>query len=246
MKKYKLIVFVVLAVLCCSFLLVGCSSGGGFDDDVGGGESGDIVVDGVNRKLVYQVRVTIKTADTDAAMKTIVDNANAMGGFLQNQEQSGNGSETDYAYLTVRIPTEKLDDFVNTLGSSGKILSKRVDMKDITTEYVNASAQKASLQNRKQLLENMLTTEGLTASDKIAIVTEISAVDTQLQALELQLNSYDSMVNFSTVTVSLNKHTSDVFAIIFSVFVVFAFIGLIVAVSILAVKLSDAKRKLKQ
>ncbi len=244
MKKINLIVLVVLAVLCCSFVLVGCSSKGDFGGDSGGGESGDIVADGVNRKLVYNVNVTIKTSDPDATMKTIVDKVNALGGFLQNQEQSGNGSEIDYAYLTVRVPTEKLNEFVNTLGDNGKIVSKRVDMKDITTQYVDASAQKASLQNRKQLLENMLTTDGLTASDQISIITEISAVDTQLQALELQLNSYDSMVNFSTVNIYLNEHSSDVFAIIFSVLAFLAFVGLIVAVSILAVKLSDAKRKL--
>lgn len=221
MKDFKKTVFLILvAVMICasSVMFTACASSKDFTNDYGGGypnksESNDamangsgdagesIIVTTTDRMIVYYVSVSVTVKDTAKTMNELKTKTTELGGYEQESYQNNNG----YTKCIFRIPTEKLDEFVNEISGKGKINDKTVTTEDITELYTNAIAEKSTLEARKTALEAMLAREDLTLEDEIAISKELSDVDSKLNRYEKQINNYKKQSEFSTVTVSLFK-----------------------------------------
>ena len=224
MKKLQIFILCLTFFICLSF--VACSNSTNSEslgDQSNTSEKSSIVNNPLNRKIVYTVSMSLKANDVSFLKDMISEKSNALGGYIEkNNEDFGDGKCTR-ASVTYRIPTEKLDEFIDTIEGVGEIESKNVSTLDITTTYVNAEAQKSALVERKLLLEQMLDDTALSASDRINIINEISAVNTELQELEITINKYDSDINYSTVNITIEEKATflDIFvpiAIFISIF----------------------------
>lgn len=71
------------------------------------------------------------------------------GGYVQNANmQQTNGLMQ--CNMTLRIPADKLDDLLPRLEALGKLERKNITGRDVTEEYYDSSARKASLKNRRK------------------------------------------------------------------------------------------------
>ena len=205
MKRFSLIMAVCLIVSVS--ILVGCSASVEQMPDASGDveESGTIVNGDLNRKIVYSVSIKLNTTDVVHVKNNITEKCTALGGYVEENRESYDDGVCDYVTITYRIPTEKLDEFVDSIEGNGKIDSKNVSTTDITTTYVDAEAEKNALLERKDILSQMLNEDGITTSDKLSIVNELTEVNTSLQKIELILKEYDSKINYSTVSLTIDK-----------------------------------------
>lgn len=242
----KRIVFLWAGLLALALCLCGCSAGGGMNGDAEapGGGSGEapIIADDLGRKIVYYVDMDIETQDVAAVRDSVLAGGTAAGGYVEQRNDYGSGDDLSRVYLVFRIPTDRLDAFVNAAGEEGKVLSKRVSSTDITTEYVSASARKAAYEERKAQLEAILAEDGLSASDRITVIDTISEVNAALQEIELQLTQYDSLVDYSTVRLEISR-ADNIGEIIGTVLLVVLFLGLAAGVTVLGIKYGIERRK---
>lgn len=235
---------------CFIFLIfslgfVGCSSGSMAGDssqspDEGG--SSVIVAEELDRKIVYTVNMDIETGEVSAVRDSLLDSGKAAGGYVEQQNDYGGSNGLSRTYLVLRIPTEKLDAFLEGAEGLGKIRSKRVSTTDITTQYVSASARKTAYEERKAQLEAILAEDGLSASDRVSVIDSISEVNAALQELELQLTQYDSLVDYSTVRLDIYR-AENVWAIVGIVLLVLVFLGLAAGTVVFGFKYSVEKHK---
>ena len=221
MKQFKKIIFLVMvSVLICvaSLTFTACSKsndndyGGGYpnkseqNDSLNNGNANEsIIVTTTDRMIVYYVDVSVTVKDTAKTLNELKTKTTELGGYEQESYQNNNG----YTRCIFRIPTEKLDEFVNVISGKGKINNKTVTTEDITEMYTNAVAEKSTLEARKTALEAMLARPDLTLEDEIAITKELSDVDSKLNKYEKQINSYKKQSEYSTVTVSLYKEGEE-------------------------------------
>ncbi len=201
----KLLALVMAIILCAC--LVACSAPN--SDYEAGKAPGDvqasIVNNPLNRKIVYTVYMTLESKDI-TALKNSINAKNAeLGGYIEDSSEDYSDGKCVEAWITYRVPTEKLDEFVNTIEGNGGVESKSISTTDITTSYVDALAEKSALEQRKALLSQMLDDTSISATDRINIINEISKVNTELQSIELLINSYDSDVNYSTVVITVEE-----------------------------------------
>ncbi len=208
MKKFKILLsLVIFSALVIS--MVACSASGPMDNgaaEVPEMESvGAVVGTEVNRKIVYTVNMTIESFDIAKVKNKISEKNQELGGYIESNNESYEDGECTGVDITFRIPTEKLDEFLSSVEGHGGVLKKRVNTTDITTEYVSAEARKNSLAERKRLLESLLDDEGVSASEKVSIISEISEVNSEIESIELMLKNYDSDVNYSTVSLTIKK-----------------------------------------
>lgn len=150
MKKKKWFFLIILTALF--FVLGACGSSA----DFGGGTAGDgtqntIVADQTNRKIVYYVRMSLKTKKIGAAKEELIEQGNGFGGYIFEQNEVFDDGNYSEVYLVFKIPTAKLDEFVSAIGEKGKVSSKNITAKDITTEYVTPRRQKALCFPEKKL-----------------------------------------------------------------------------------------------
>jgi hypothetical protein len=214
MKKRILAIFSLMLVCLLCFSMLSCNAGDDFDVDAdneggsggaGAAEGGDaesVVTGAINRKIVYTVELEIETESVGTVYKTLSEKAVALGGYIESDEQLYTDGKSSYCFVTYRVPTEKLNEFLSVAEGSGKLTNKYVLTDDITTKYVSAQARRQSLVDRKTQLEALLN-ENITVSEKVNLIEQISSVNSQIMQIDLMLAGYDSDVDFSTVTVEI-------------------------------------------
>ena len=230
-------VFVLLCLI--GALLVGACSSAKTDGGSAPGiaEDGTIVAADASRKVVYWVSVSMESEDVQKISEELIEECNDLGGYVQEQAQSGGKSGYSQISLVLRIPTEKLDGFMDSMEQTGAIYSKQITAQDITTQYIDAEAYKAALEEQKARLSELLTQTEASASEQVQIISEIAQVDTELQKIQLQLTQYDSQINNSTVRIRIFRDTVDVGTIVGCCLLSAYCIGMLIVVIVLAVRL---------
>lgn len=194
-----------------------------YDDEsrAGGSEkaddkSSDSAADGKKNleKIVYTCSADLQTLEYDQSVKDIKDAVKASGGIIQSETESDNNSYWYYEsrgtsnnrnlYLTVRIPTEKYETFVNSLDQYGKVMNKTQSADNISRTYNDKKTYITSLETeQKRLLEMMDKAE--TIEDMMAVEERLTEVQRQLNQYKTELDAMDMDVAYSTVTLNLQE-----------------------------------------
>lgn len=171
------------------------------------------------RKLIKSVDMSLETLTFDDTTARIESQVNLLGGYMQGSYLYNDNAYDPYRYstssqyynrsnryatYTVRIPSDKLDAFLNAVGNLGTVLNQTLNTKDVTLEYVDtesrAEALKIQLDRLLAILEKAETVE-----DVIALESRISDVTYQLERKESVLKNYDNLVEFSTVSLLVQE-----------------------------------------
>lgn len=197
----------LLAVLtaCGGDKNAGFEPGGTHVTDEQDKSDGNIVFEGVERKIVYRVHLDIYAEDAAGLGEIIKVQTAEKGGYIESSRENNGTGYVTYVFVA-RIPTSELDGFLAAVETGGKVTNKTVSTTDITTQYVSAQARTEALEAEREALGNLLANAATTA-DVIAISERISKINAELGALEKELNEYDSLVDYSTVTVSITQET---------------------------------------
>ena len=155
------------------------------------GESGQVWTD---RKLIKNVNLEVETKEYDAALARLEARIQELGGYIENMD-SYNGSSysgyrsSRYANLTIRIPQEKLDAFLNAVADSCNVVRRSDSVEDVTLSYVDM-----------ELLEQAETLE-----DVLTIEDRLTTVRYQLESMESKLRAMDNQVQYSTVYLDITE-----------------------------------------
>ena len=166
-----------------------------------GSGSEAVEVKETERKLIRNVNMDVETESFDELMSNVSSKTQAMGGYIENS-RIYNGSayydERRNADLTLRIPSERLDDFLSAVSETCNVISQNESVEDVTLQYVDLKSHKdALLTEQERLLE--LLEQAETVEDIITIEGRLSEVRYQLESMESQLRTLDNQVSYSTV-----------------------------------------------
>jgi hypothetical protein len=161
----------------------------------GGGGGGETTPD---RKIIYSADVSLNVVEYDAQIAKIRAAMNADEWFDSETVSS------TYAYFVARVKTDHLDAFLDeiTADISADAMSMQKYATDISLAYQSKDDQILSLNEEKTLLNQYLTDETISAAYAITRLTEIN---TEIRRLNGELSSYDSLIEYSTVTIRLNR-----------------------------------------
>lgn len=221
MKKILCKVSVVIILIIVLISAVACSSasdnyngapgsapsiGGDYDKSEGTtndsvvGDDGPIVTT-TDRMMVYYVDIALTVKEGSKAVSEIKEKLVALGGYEQSSYMGNNG----YYRCTLRVPTEKLDEFVNSVTEKGKVNNKTVTSEDITEQYTAVLARKNALQAQYTYLETLLNSGTLTVQESLQVREQLYDVAYDLDRYTTQLDNYKKKSDYSTVTISIYK-----------------------------------------
>lgn len=162
-----------------------------------------------DRKLIRNVSMDVETKEYDLFMTSLEDEVGALGGYIENME-SYNGSRysdyrvSRYANVTIRIPQEKLDAFLETMSGICNIVRRTESVDDVTLTYVDMESHRDMLQTeQKRLLKLLDQAESL--EDILTIESRLTEVRYQLESMEAKLRTMDNKVQYSTVSLSVSE-----------------------------------------
>lgn len=150
----------------------------------------------------------VETEEFDTLLSKVEKKVNALGGYIESSYtyngSSYYGSRSRDASMTIRIPAEKLDDFLSEVAESSNVISRNDSITDVTLQYVDLeSHKKVLLAEQDRLLELMEQVE--TIEDIIALESRLSEVRYQLESMESQLRTYDNQIDYSTVYLNIDE-----------------------------------------
>ncbi len=164
---------------------------------------------GSERKLIQTVDLNVETKEFDLLMSTLEQQVDAMGGYIE-QMDTYNGSSysgyrtSRYASMTLRIPKDKLNGFLDTISEISNVVNRSEYVQDVTLAYVDVESRRNSLRTEQdRLLELLEQAESI--EDIITIEDRLSTVRYQLESMESQLRTYDNKVDYSTVNIYIDE-----------------------------------------
>lgn len=160
------------------------------------------------RKLIRNINLNVETTSFDTLISSLAEAVTGFGGYMEQSDISGNSmsyyNDSRHAYLTARIPSNRLDSFITQVEEQGNITNKSETTQDVTLQYSDIESRKKSLTIEQErlwaLLEKADTLEAV-----IALESRLSEIRYQLEAFESQLRTFDNQVDYSTVYMNISE-----------------------------------------
>ncbi len=160
------------------------------------------------RKIARSARLQGETTEYDQTTKSLVTLVDEYGGYLETSsvqgKSTGNSDKTRNASYTVRVPSEKLDAFLEAVGNVATVTEREIFGKDLTQSYVDTQARlKVYEVEQTRLLDLMKKAEK--AEDLLNIEKRLTEVQTQIEQMTAEIKNMDSLVGFATVSITIRE-----------------------------------------
>ncbi len=213
------ILSVLLACLLIVTLFAGCSKGVYMDavsngeamaPELSGNNKGDQTNSDVlqDRKLIRKIHMSAETEDMDALLSHIDQRVGQLEGYIEARDiYNGSayyGSRNRSATLTIRIPADKLDGFVQQIGEVSNIISNKETSDDVTLQYTDMESRLKVLRTEEERLLAFME-EAKSVSEMLEIEKRLTEVQAQLDSLTSQLKVYDNLVDYGTIYLSVEE-----------------------------------------
>lgn len=188
--------------------VVGFESAEGWEAPKAEAGSKDTAYD-AGRKLIRTVNLEVETREFDRTTAELEAKVRQLGGYIEKLE-TYNGSRysgrqsVKYSNLTIRVPKENLDSFLETVSDVCNVVRQSEDMKDVTLSYVDMESRRNTLRTEQERLLGFLE-QAETVEEIIALEERLSNVRYQLESMESQLRTIDNQVDYATVRLNISE-----------------------------------------
>lgn len=162
-----------------------------------------------DRKIIKNVTISAETKEYDSVKTSLEGLVSSLGGYVKQSTEngksyySGSGISRSSNYV-LRIPAEKLDEFLDSVGGLVNVTSSNTSVDDITDTYLDIEARLNTLRAEEERLLALLE-KGESLSDVIQLEERLSDVRYQIESYTSRLKSYDTLVAYSTVTIYIDE-----------------------------------------
>ena len=162
----------------------------------------------INQKLIRTVRLEAETEAMDDLLASVVQRVEELGGYIEDRNiyngSSYHSGSSRYANLTIRIPADRLDEFVVQVSQVSNITSNRETTEDVTLAYVDTQSRIVALETEQaRLLELLAKAENM--EDLLLIEARLTDVREELERVNSQLRLYDNLVNYGTIRLDITE-----------------------------------------
>lgn len=188
------------------------SGGSGYYDEISSDppkQDGPKDTSSPEQKLIKRYRVTLETTEYDRTRSEISALVEGYGGYFSSSSENGGNTSggrrsSRYGEFTIRIPAEKLDEFISELGGKGNVISSNLTTDDVTESYYSYQSRLDALALQEQRILDMM--EKADSLDYlIKLEDKLSQIRSEINELNYQLKYYDKSVDYSYVTVNLRE-----------------------------------------
>ncbi|MGG8496570.1 DUF4349 domain-containing protein [Tenacibaculum sp. TC6] len=160
------------------------------------------------RKLIKNGTLEFEVEDLSKAREKILKTVTDVKGYISSDEEA-TSSYRSSNYLTIRIPANNFDNFLNTiLNGVEKFDQKKITVNDVTEQYLDVETR---LKNKRILEEKYreILKKAKSVKEILEVEKELSAIREEIEAAEGKLKYLQNQVSFSTVYITIYKELSS-------------------------------------
>jgi hypothetical protein len=171
---------------------IGASDEAGFTQSSARAKSG-------TRMIIREASADLVVEDLGKATTTIESRVAEIGGHVTSSNLNADG-----ARLLLRVPSTKLDEFLDVVAKLGEEENRSVTGRDVTDEYSDIEAEIGNLVSLRDRLRALLDRAD-EVDEVLRVERELTRVQTQLDSLTGRRERMANDVQLSAVTLSLSK-----------------------------------------
>ena len=161
-----------------------------------------------NQKLIRKVNIDAETEDLEALLPNILAQVTKLNGYVENQELYNGSSYSSYrhrsASMTIRIPAQNLDGFVQQVKDISNVVTYNESQEDVTLTYVSTESRIKALEvEQERLLELLAKADNMT--DLLKIEDRLTDVRYELENVTSQLRVLANKVDYATVYLYIDQ-----------------------------------------
>ncbi len=150
-----------------------------------------------NAKIIKSANIELRTKDYDKFTEELRALVSSMGGYFEYEETSNYGRGRN-GNFTVRVKSEKFDEFCSGTGNLAEVRSLSKNSEDVGEQYFDLESrlktQKTKLERLQELLKKADKME-----DIITLENAISETERSIENMSGNLQRYDSLISYSRI-----------------------------------------------
>lgn len=159
-------------------------------------------------KIIKTVELSVQTKEYDAYISAMVSNVTTLGGYIENSTNNmgsyySSNANRNSTYI-VRIPADKLDEFLAGAQEKGKITRKTENQQNVTLEYVDLESRISAYTTERATLTGLLE-KAESLEDVLSIQERLSEVNYQIESYTAQMRVLENRIGYSTVTIYIDE-----------------------------------------
>lgn len=156
------------------------------------------------QKIIRTISLNLVTRAFDEDLVKLNEALINAGGYIEYSNISGDRGSKRYAGMTLRIPKDKLDDYLKEVKGFGRVSSITESQEDVSDQYSDTKTRLLTQTTKLARLQELLAKANL-VEDILNIEREIADTQYQVDSLTGSLRGIDSKVDYSTVQLSLKE-----------------------------------------
>lgn len=161
-----------------------------------------------SRKWIVTMYVTAETEDLDSMTASLNETISGLGGYVEDQSIYNGSAYATRRYrsasLTVRIPAEQADGFIQQVSGYANIVTQEKNLDDVTLQYVDTESRLTALETEEARLLELLA-QAETMSDLLEIESRLTDVRYELESAASQLRLYDNQIDYATIYLTIEE-----------------------------------------
>lgn len=155
-----------------------------------------------SRAMRVTTEMSVSVDDVDGSVSALRNAVADAGGYVSDAKVSGAGN-FKIASLELKVPTDKLGSFRDTVAATGRIDSESEKAEDVTEQRADLKARVKNARAQEKRLLELLSDRTGSLADVIAAEKSLAEVRELVERLEAQDTTLDRQVAFATVKLKL-------------------------------------------
>ncbi len=160
------------------------------------------------RKVITDVDAGLVVENVQESVSKLRQAAEVMGGYVSSSEMH-EASYGYYAYLSLRIPSNTIESFNNSLSDYGQVTRTSSSSSDVTDEYYDIQARLKNAQNQEKKL-NEIMDQANSVEDLLLVREELDRVQERIEQFQGRLKMWDQLTAYSTINIELTQESKFV------------------------------------
>lgn len=161
-----------------------------------------------DRKLIRTIGIDAETEDLTALQDSLTSQLGALGGYVEAKNLRNGSHYGGYVRrtlsMTVRIPADKVDSFVNQVAEKTNVVSSVETVDDVTLQYVDTESHVKALETEQERLLELLE-QAKDLEDILKIEDRLTSVRYELERYASYLRTLENKVTYATVNLTITE-----------------------------------------
>ncbi|MDR0897585.1 MAG: DUF4349 domain-containing protein [Oscillospiraceae bacterium] len=156
--------------------------------------------------ILWNASVSLESDALDADVEQVRILAAQMGGWTEGWAvaEDPNNAPLRTATMTVRVPADALDAYMDALDGLGRVTASETTRLDVSDLRAKAEATLAMYEGQKKRLLS-LQEQAITVSDTLDLQTRLADVQASIDELQAQLTNWESLAEYAMVQVQFTE-----------------------------------------